>query len=178
VNWGSTKRAILSCFEVLDIAYTITGPGVTGEIQSAGITLRGPLIYFDCMRIEPMLAKLRDVFKHSKKHRFYRHELDDRHTSHCTESATTGEIVYKIIRWGNSGQGVKYSNKHSGQFALVVAVEEEEDKCLFLAIVVKETKPDTWIRLGWIKIHTKEYFDTKYAWQKAEGNTKRNTASA
>jgi hypothetical protein len=35
-------------------------------------------------------------------------------------------------------------------------VEEEEDKCLFLAIVVKETKPDTWIRLGWVKIRTKE----------------------
>jgi hypothetical protein len=147
---------MFSCFEVLDIAYTIIGPDVSGEIQSAGITLRAPLICFDCMRIEPMLAKLSDEFKYSKKHRFYRHELDDRHTSHCTESATTGGIVYKIIRSDNSGQGVQYSNNYSGQFALVVAVEEEEDKCLFLAIVVKETKPDTWIRLGWVKIRTKE----------------------
>jgi hypothetical protein len=72
------------------------------------------------------------------------------------QSATTGGIVYKIIRSDNSGQGVQYSNNYSGQFALVVTVEEEEDKCLFLAIVVKETKPDTWIRLGWVKIRTKE----------------------
>jgi hypothetical protein len=85
---------MFSCFEVLDIAYTIIGPDVSGEIQSAGITLRAPLICFDRMRIEPMLSKLSDEFKYSKKHRFYRHELDDRHTSHCTESATTGEIVY------------------------------------------------------------------------------------
>jgi hypothetical protein len=38
---------MLNCVEVIDIAYTILGPDVSGEIKYAAITLRAPLICFD-----------------------------------------------------------------------------------------------------------------------------------
>jgi hypothetical protein len=99
VSWASNKIVALSCIEVIDIAYTINGPDVSGDIQSARLTLRAPLICFDCMRAEPLSTKIWNQFP------LRHHKLDHRHVAHCTESAATGEIVYQKLRWDNSGFG-------------------------------------------------------------------------
>lgn len=103
VSWSSNKRAVLHCIEVLEIAYTIIGPDISDEIQDAGVTLRLPLICFDCMRVEPSLAGVWSEFAS------HHHKLDDRQASHCTESAASGEIVYRHLYWDNAGFGTKSS---------------------------------------------------------------------
>jgi hypothetical protein len=150
VRWNSTRSVVLSCVEVLDISYTILGPDVSGEIKRAEITLKAPLICFDCIN----------------------HELNDMHTSCCTEVAAIGEITYEHLRWDTDGWNNNDLHDKPGKRALVLATEQGDDKCLFLAIIVKETqRPGTWIRLGWAAIQTKDYFDAEYIWENFEENT-------
>jgi hypothetical protein len=55
-------------------------------------------------------------------------------------------------------------NNILGKHALVLTMEEDDYRCLFLAIIVKGTpRPGTWIPLGPVETQSKEYFDAKYA---------------
>jgi hypothetical protein len=160
VHWDSTKSVVLSCVEVLNISYTIIGPGVSGDIKSAEITLRAPLICFDCIGVEPEMTKR--LFPRKD-------ELDDRHTCRCTEFPATGKLACAYLYWDLREK--RYTNLVDNVIkrALVMAVEDDDDECLFIAIIVKEAqRPGTWIRLGCAAIQTENYFDAKEAWDKAE----------
>jgi hypothetical protein len=149
-EWSETTE-VLGCVKVIDIAYTIVGPEVSGEIQNAAITLRALLICFDCMRSR------QGSEKSTIQHFQHQHQLGESHASHMTQYAANGELVYNHVRCDDIGIGPK--SNHSGLFLLVVTWEDSntskspssllsED-----ALVVRETEQSNrWIRLGKVLI--------------------------
>jgi hypothetical protein len=125
-SWASTSKGvlwhtdsaniILSCVEILDIAYTIHGPDILGNIQGAVITIRAPLYDFGNLH--------RDDW-----------DLTEHTFGPQIKSDGTCAFYCRIIHFDDVGKGDPYGQDRFGRtllhrlFILHLSVNTESTEC-------------------------------------------------
>lgn len=168
-SWASTPRSVwwredatfemLSNAEVLDIAYAIRGPEVSGEILNAAITLRAPLISLQGIR-------------HADKTMTCVNQNSQLSQALNESQAVTAEhLLYDNFHWDTDGTGEDYPALQ--QLFLLVVLAERNPFCPFVSggIVFGQTQQtNTFCRVGFAKFELVDCWLEILAWERERGN--------
>jgi hypothetical protein len=143
---------------VLDIAYSILGPDVSGEIQNAAITLRAPLI-----RLEGICFAdtTKDCVNRNSELSLAPQE---------PKALTAEHLVHEEVYWDIPGSAESYPVLQE-LFLLALVVEKHPGLFSTSAIVLGQTKqPNTFCRVGVIFFQLMESWLDRLAWKRENGN--------
>jgi hypothetical protein len=161
VNWGYRNSTVLSSVEILDIAYSVNGPDVSGEIRNAEIKLRAPLVSLDCIRNESEFRAAINLSSHD-------FGLGQISASHERELGIADSLDFSRVYLDDHGRMNDFLVDRD-LFALFLVAHD--DDFYEQALIVKEMEPGKrWIRLGVIEIVPAQNVLEKTLWEKDNDN--------
>jgi hypothetical protein len=158
VSWGIWSTTVLSCVKVLDVAYSINGPDVSGEILNAEITLRAPIVSLDCIR------EYWD-FRNAVELNPTDFGLEMTRASHESQLEIADGSLYNGVTLDNYGTVCGPLDGRDLFAVFLVAEDDSKQRELETipgpreqALLVKEIEPGKrWIRLGVVNLRSLQY---------------------